>query len=67
MKTYLTAGILLASLSVLTIGCGSDREVVKKEVSDEPRLLGGRKYEENTTYRNSDGSYSTEKKQVKTP
>lgn len=67
VKSYIVAAILSVCLVGITTGCGNDREVVKKEVKDEPRLLGGRKYEEKTTYRNADGSYSTEQTKVKTP
>lgn len=67
VKNYIVAAILAICLAGITTGCGSDRTVVKKDVEDKPRLLGGRQYDEKTTYRNADGTYSTEEKKVKTP
>ena len=68
MKNYIVAAVLSVCLAGITSGCGGDdRKVVKHEVEDKPRLMGGRSYEEKTTYRNPDGTYSTEEKKVKTP
>ncbi len=43
--------------TAFTIGCS--QEVAHNE-KDTPTLTGGQKHEESTTYRNPDGSYTTE-------
>jgi len=48
---------------VLAIGCS--QEVAHKE-TDSPNLMGGHTHEETTTYKNPDGSYSTENSKQRT-
>ena len=58
-----------ATLAVLSLGVGllsgCSQEVSHTE-TDKPRLFGGHTHEESTTYKNPDGTYSTEKSEVKT-
>lgn len=55
---------MTVSVSGLSLGC---REEVAHTEKDRPNLTGGRTHEETTTYRNPDGSYTTEKEKSKTP
>ena len=48
----------------LLVGCSQE---VEHHESDKPRLFGGRTHEESTTYKNPDGTYTTEKSKTKTP
>ena len=51
------------AISGLHLGC---REEVAHKETDRPNLTGGRTHEETTTYRNPDGSYTTEHEKEKT-
>jgi hypothetical protein len=61
--------IVFAAIAMLSLGVslmsGCSQEVAHSE-SDKPRLFGGRTHEESTTYKNPNGTYSTEKSKVKT-
>jgi len=61
--------IVFAAVAALSLGAtllsGCSQEVSHTE-SDKPRLLGGHTHEETTTYKNADGSYSTEHSKTKT-
>ncbi len=54
---------MLSVTALISTGCS--HEVEHKE-SDKPNLLGGHTHEESTTYKNADGTYSTEHSKVKT-
>jgi ABC-type oligopeptide transport system substrate-binding subunit len=54
---------MLSVAAVISTGCS--QEVEHKE-SDKPNLLGGHTHEESTTYKNADGTYTTEQSKVKT-
>ena len=55
--------VLAFLLSPVIVGCSQE---VEHHESDKPRLFGGRTHEESTTYKNPDGTYTTEKSKVKT-
>jgi hypothetical protein len=65
MKRFFAMSMLAASMvtGVLAIGCS--QEVAHKE-TDSPNLMGGHTHEETTTYKNPDGSYSTENSKQRT-
>ena len=61
--SYLLAGVLSVGGMAL-IGC---TETVAHKETDKPNWSGGRTHTEETTVKNPDGSYTTEKSKVKTP
>jgi hypothetical protein len=64
MKRFFACSMLAAMLAGgLTTGCS--QEVAHSE-TDKPNLTGGHTHEENTTYKNPDGSYSTENSKQRT-
>jgi hypothetical protein len=64
MKRFTTLTLFVLSFAPAMVG-GCSREVAHTE-QDKPNLLGGRTHEETTTYKNPDGTYTTEKSKTKT-
>ena len=63
MKYALLTVLSLSLVSPILVGCS---EEVSHHETDKPRLFGGHTHEESTTYKNADGSYTTEHSKVKT-
>lgn len=61
--SYLMAGMISLS-GVAMLGCS---ETVSHKETDKPNWTGGRTHTEETTVKNPDGSYTTEKSKTKTP
>ena len=64
MKFAIVTLLSVTLVSPLLVGCSQE---VEHHESDKPRLFGGRTHEESTTYKNPDGTYTTEHSKVKTP
>jgi ABC-type oligopeptide transport system substrate-binding subunit len=60
---------LISTLTAITLAgglaAGCSQEVSHQE-TDKPNLLGGNTHQESTTYKNPDGSYTTENSKQKT-
>lgn len=64
MNRFLTVATLGAILIAGGLAVGCSQEVSHSE-KDKPNLFGGHTHEESTTYKNPDGSYTTEQSQQK--
>ena len=60
--------LLIASLTLSSVGfLGGCSEEVEHKETDKPNLIGsGRTHKEETTYRNPDGTYTTEREKTRT-
>jgi len=65
MNRFLTVSMLASAMLAGGLAVGCSQEVSHSE-KDKPNLLGGQTHEESTTYKNPDGSYTTEHSQQKT-
>ena len=65
MKRILTAATLGAVMIAGGLAVGCSQEVSHSE-KDKPNLTGGQTHEETTTYKNPDGSYTTESSKQRT-
>ena len=60
MKAYFKSVVITAvAAAPIFAGVGCSREVAHTE-TDKPGWFGGSTHEEKTTYKNADGTYSTE-------
>jgi ABC-type oligopeptide transport system substrate-binding subunit len=65
MKRLFACSVLAAAILAGGLAVGCSEEVSHSE-KDKPNLTGGHTHEESTTYKNPDGSYSTENSKQRT-
>lgn len=65
MKRFFAMSVLAATMGAGVLAIGCSQEVAHKE-TDSPNLTGGHTHTESTTYKNPDGSYTTENSKQRT-